>query len=66
MFVIVVIQNLEGERDYGQQTLATCAFLRSQFCHGVVHMVLVRVKVPGVKRRFLATLRKVVYTITRS
>ena len=42
-------ENLEGERDYGQQTLATCTFLSSQFRRGVVHMVLVRVKVQGVK-----------------
>ena len=49
VFVVVVIKHLEGERDYGQQALATCTFLRSHFRRGVVHMILVHVEVQGVK-----------------
>ena len=42
-------QNLEGERDYGQQTCATGSLLRLHLCLEVAHMVLVRVKVQVVK-----------------
>ena len=50
---IVVIKNLEGERDAGQQPLATCTFLRSHLRRGVVHLVLVRVKVQRAKSFWL-------------
>ena len=53
MFVIFVIQNLEGERYYGEQTLVTPVLQRSHFLRGVVHMVLVGVKVQGVETTFL-------------
>ena len=42
---VVVIQNLEGERDYGQLTLATCTFLKQHIRRGVVTMVVVFVAV---------------------
>ena len=50
VFVTVVIENnFEGERDSAQQTLATWTFPRSHFPRGVAIMVLVHVKVQGVK-----------------
>ena len=53
VFVVVVIKNRERERDDGQRTLATCTFLKSQFRCGVVNMLLVHVRVQGVKRSFV-------------
>ena len=53
VFIVIVIQNLEGERDYGQQAFATFTCLRSHFGRGVVHIVLVRVKVYDVRSSFL-------------
>ena len=49
VFVIAVSKIIEGERGYGQQTLATFTFLRSHFRRGVVNMALMNVKVQGVK-----------------
>ena len=49
------MKNLEGERDHGRQTLATCTFLRSHVRRGVVKMVLVNVKMQGVKSRLYST-----------
>ena len=66
VFVLVVIKQLEGERDYGQQTVATFTFVRLHFCRGVVHMAVVRVKVQGVKRMCFINDRTIVYTCTRS
>ena len=58
MLVVVVIKHLEGERDYGQQTLATCTFVRSHFRRRVVHMALVYVNVEVVKRSFFCCKRQ--------
>ena len=58
MFVVVVIKHLEGERDYGKQTLATPTHQRSHFLRGVVQMVLVSFKVQGVKSQFLSISQK--------
>ena len=53
VFVIAVNTILEGERDDGEQALATPTLPRSHFLRGVVHMALVGVKVPGVKSRLV-------------
>ena len=45
VFVKTVSTSLEGERDYGEQTLATPKRQRSHVLRGVVHMVLVKVEV---------------------
>ena len=45
VFVAAALTNPERERNYGQQTLATCTVLRSHLRRGVVNMVLVRVSV---------------------
>ena len=69
VLVVVVIRNLEGERDHCQQRLATYTFLKSSFRRGVVHMVLKFVKLRGVNRTsvFCVTnIRTVVYTFTGS
>ena len=66
VFVGVVNKQLEGERDYGKQPLATPTFQRSHVCIGVVTMVLVSVNVQGATRFFLVKDRKAVYTCTRS
>ena len=66
VFVVVVITTLEGERDYGEQTLATPTFQRSHVFRGVVNMVFVNVKMQCVKSVFLVKSRKVVYTIART
>ena len=50
VFVAAVSRILEGERDYGDQTLATPTLQRSHILRGVVNMVLVTVKVQGTKR----------------
>ena len=65
-FLIVVIKNLEGERDYGQQTLATRTFLRSQLRRGVVNMVVVNAKVQVVKRMCLSKSLKSCVYVTRN
>ena len=52
VFVVAASTILEGERDYGEQTLATPTLQRSHVLRGVVHMVLVKVKVQGVKSMF--------------
>ena len=55
VFVVVVIKQLKGKRDYGQQTLATCIFLRSHVRREAVNIVIVCVcvcvKLPGVKSK---------------
>ena len=61
VFVAVVIKNLEGERDYGQQTLATWTFQRSHFRRGVVHWVLVFVKVQGVNNCVCRSVKRCLY-----
>ena len=66
VFVAFVIKSLEGERVYGQQTLATCTFLRSHIRRGIVNMFLVIVKVQGVKRICALATGKLVYTFTRN
>ena len=42
-------QNIEGEQDYGNNTLATGTFLKSHLSREVVNIVLVIVKGQGVK-----------------
>ena len=59
VFVIVVINKINGERDYSQQSLATCTVLRSCFRRGVVHIVLMFVKVQGVTSICLFCLFKI-------
>ena len=49
---VVVGTILEGERDYGEQTLATPTLQRLHFLRGVANMILVSVKVQGVKSTF--------------
>ena len=49
VFVIAVSTVLEGERDYGKQTLATPILQILHVLRGVVNMVLVIVNVQGVK-----------------
>ena len=49
VFVVAVSTILEGERDYGEQTLATPIFQILHFLRGVVNFVLVNVEVQGVK-----------------
>ena len=53
MFVTAVIRNLEGERDYGEHTLATPTLQRLHVLCGRVNIVLARVKVQGAKSMFL-------------
>ena len=52
VFVIVVVGNLAGERDYGEQTLATPTHQRLHVPRGVVNMVLLAVKVQCAKSVF--------------
>ena len=52
MFIIAARWILEGERDYGDQTLATPTLQRAHVFRGVVHVVLVSVKVQCVKSEF--------------
>ena len=54
MFVKAVSTIREGERDYGEQTLATPTLQRSHVLRGVVHMFLVQVKVQCVKSMILS------------
>ena len=49
IFVVAVSTILKGERDYGEQTSATLIVQILHFLRGVVNVVLVRVKVQGVK-----------------
>ena len=53
VFIVAARRILDGERDYGEQTLATPTLRRLHFLRGVVHICLVSVKVHGVKSRFL-------------
>ena len=54
VFVEAVGTIREGERDYGEQTLATPTLQRSHFLRGVVHMVLVKAIVQGVKSKLFS------------
>ena len=45
VFVIATSRILEGERDYGEETLATPTLQRLHVLRGVVNMVVVSVKV---------------------
>ena len=66
VFVGVVIKNLEGERNYGQEALATCTFLRSHFCRAVAYCCLVGVNEQGVKSMVvLQKAETVIRTYTR-
>ena len=65
MFIIAARWILEGERDYGDQTLATPTLQRVHVFRGVVYVVLVSVKLQWVKSEFLVKSRTVVYPITR-
>ena len=58
VFVIAVSTILEGERDYGEQALATPALQRSHFLRGVVNMVLVHAKVQCAKNKFVSERQK--------
>ena len=49
MCIAAASRILEGERYYGEQTLATRTLQRLQFLRGVVNMVIVCVKVQGAK-----------------
>ena len=66
VFVLAVSTILEGERDYGEQTLATLTLQRSRVLRGVVNVVLVRVKVQGVKSELCCERQKRVLYIMRS
>ena len=67
MFIVAARRFLEGERDYGEQALATPTLQRLHVLRGVVHLVLVVVQVQGVKRMFFfVKIRQAVYTITKS
>ena len=63
---VVVTNKIEGERDYGEQALATPTLQRSHCLRGVVNMVLVCVKVQAAKRVFSMKDRTVVYKFTRT
>ena len=58
VFVVAVSAILEGERDYSEQPLATPTLSRSHFLRGVVNMVLVSVKVQGVKDKCFSARQK--------
>ena len=68
VFVVAVSIIFEGERYYGEQTLATPTLQRLRFVHGLVNVVLVCVQVQGAKRTFCfpAKDRQVVNTFTRN
>ena len=66
VFEVAVSTILEGERDYDEQTLATPMFQILYVLRGVANIVLVNVKVQGVKRELLRERRKVINTYTRS
>ena len=53
VFVAAASAILEGEQDYSEQTFATPTLQRSHFLHGVVNLILVRVKAQCVKREVL-------------
>ena len=61
MFVVFIVTKREGEQDYGEQTLASPTFQRSHFRIGVVHTVLVSVKVQGAKGMFLSEMQMVYF-----
>ena len=53
VFIVAARSILEAERFYGEQTLASPTLQRSHLFCGVVFMLFVRVKVQGVKSKFL-------------
>ena len=66
VYIVAARRILEGEQDYGDQTLATPTLPRLYFLRGLVHPVLVSVKVQCEKSECIVQRRKVVYTKPRS